>query len=350
MKLLLIIGIGLLIPSWLCRQLDHPTVDWLRTQRGFNPVEERQRLSREKPNWVLIGNSMLGTRIDEDKLSKISGLHACKVYRAGSQSAVWFLILKKLVLTSEARPKWVTVFFRETDLTWPDFRVDGLQEGAIRAMNGHEQPEWHAVLRHDATVIDRTLDYASGALKSLLPSYHLNQQAHDYVQSKPMRLTRVGNRLGINDRRAELNERFSLSHLRHDLGSDAEPSAAGDDDLTTDFYRHGPQKFDPSPAASFLPHLITVAKAHGIRLHFHRIKQRPRKAGGDRQDSPERVAYMQALGQWLGSQGCVLTDESKDASLTLDMYADGDHIKEEPTVSDKYHAAFWARVKSAIAP
>ena len=59
---------------------------------------------------------------------------------------------------------------------------------------------------------------------------------------------------------------------------------------------------------------------------------------------------MRALGEWLASQGCVFTDETKDPTLTLDMYADGDHIKVSRAVRDKYHAAFWSRVKTSIVP
>jgi hypothetical protein len=347
MKLLAVVLIGLLIPAVLCRQWDQPTADWLRTQRGFNPDLERARVSAAQPEWVLIGNSMLGTRIDEQALSELSGIKACKVYRAGSQSAVWFLIFKQVILASEAKPRVVTFFFRETDLTWPQFRTDGLQLGGILAMNGHEQPEWQQVLKPDSSLVDRTLDLTSRTLKELLPSYHLAQTAHDYVQSRPMRITLIGTSMSVDERRAELNERFSLSHLRHDLGSDAAPSAVDDDGITGDFYRNGPQTFDPSPTASFLPHMVQLAKSRGVKLHFHRIKQRPRTAG-DRQDLPERVQYMSDLRTWLEQQGCALTDETQDATLTLNMYADGDHIKEDPEVAAKYHTSFWNRVRSVV--
>ena len=95
-------------------------------------------------------------------------------------------------------------------------------------------------------------------------------------------MTRVGTDVNGSIRRIQLNERFDLKHLRHDLGGDR--AAAGGTSQSEEsagqvvdpgFYEDGPAVFDPSPDVSFLPHLVSLCKQHNIQLHFHRIKRRP---------------------------------------------------------------------------
>jgi hypothetical protein len=112
-------------------------------------------------------------------------------------------------------------------------------------------------------------------------------------------------------------------------------------------YENGPHVFDSSPDASFLPHMIALAKELGIKLHFHRVKRRP-LANHTRPDPALLTAYLADLKQYLEMKGAVMTDESQDPSLTLDLYADGDHIASDEATQRRYAENFWARVKHAV--
>jgi hypothetical protein len=54
------------------------------------------------------------------------------------------------------------------------------------------------------------------------------------------------------------------------------------------------------------------------------------------------------LKSYLEQNNAVLTDESQDPTLTLDMYADGDHIASDEAMQHRYADNFWARVKPII--
>jgi hypothetical protein len=299
---------------------------------------------------------MLFTRISAPALEEISGAKVGLLTRGGSQSALWFLFFKNVLLSSKARPRLVTVFFRESDLTWADFRVKGGNERAIADLDGPGQPEWNQVLGKREESQGNPSERLAGILRRVFPTSDLRPMAQRQIQERAFRFTRIGTRANSSVRRAELNERFSLAHLRVDLGLDATPkggeqggevaSAAGEV-IDPGFYEDGPAVFDPSPDASFLPHLIELARANQIQLHFHRVKRRP-ASNHLRPDGPRLQAYMRDLAAYVRAQGCLFTDESSDASLTLDMYVDGDHISSKAKMQERYLANFWERVQPVI--
>ena len=127
--------------------------------------------------------------------------------------------------------------------------------------------------------------------------------------------------------------------------SGPEQSPDSSDVADPGMYDTGPQTFDPAPDASFLPHMIDVARKAGFRLHFHRIKRRP-GPDGRRPDGRLIETYMAGLRTFVEGRGCAFTDETGDPSLTLDMYADGDHISRESRAA--YMENFWRRVQPVL--
>ena len=357
------IAIAAAVPAGLCRWLDVPEnlAGGERPAKEFDPVATIPSLARSRPDWILMGNSMLNSRIDNEPLADISGLKVRKVSKGGSQSALWFLFLKNVVIASKAKPAIVTIFFRDTDLTWPEFRIRGLNEELIATLRGPEQPEWQEVLVEGDSSEAGLQNWIRDGLSDLFPVTDLRPNARRSIQEKSFRATRIGTHMNSSGRRVELNQRFSLTHLRHDLGGDSvtasasQPAAAAANAggpaevIDPGIYEDGPRTFDPSPKASFLPHLVQLASQHGITLHFHRIKRRP-GTSNLRPDDVTMQAYMKDLEAWLAAHHCVYTDESQDASLTLDMYADGDHISSEQAVQERYLKNFWARVGPLLKP
>ena len=348
-QLLFVIAIPVVVTALACHHWNIPQREVRRDRDAFNPPALAQELRRDRPEWVLVGNSMLGSRVtDEKKLEEAAGVRTKVIAKGGSQSAVWFLIFKQIIVESEAKPEWVTFFFRHTDLTWANFRVTGVQAEGIAQMDGPAQPEWREVLGNGGRPVPVAV--VEAGLKELFPSNFLNFEKRRAMQTYSFDLTRKGMHAGPNKRRDELNERFGLAHLRHDLGSDTAmtdgtTAATDDDDQDEAAYVEGPRVFDPSPRASFLPHMIALARENGIRLHFHRVKRRPRGASPQ---SEWLMRYMSDLEQWLKANGCVFTDETGDPALPLSMYADGDHISGDPTVQARYRDLFVTRVRPFI--
>jgi hypothetical protein len=353
LQLAFLAAAGVAVPAAVCRLLpDDEMEDNEPTELDVDPEIRRQELARMKPDWFLIGNSMLNSRIQWPQLQAVSGHRVRKLGLGGTQSAVWWLFFKNIVIGSGHYPACVTFFFRESDLSWPEFRIGGNNGRLIRKTRYEHEPEWAQVLGWR----ENEGGPAAALAARVFPVGEQGNRSRRKMAKLAMSVTDVGN-IPHGTRRVELNELFSIENLRRDLGDDAAPTASSKPSLTDlanvaglpdpGMYDEAPTIFDPSPHASFLPHMVALAKTHGIRLHFHRVKRRP-LPDGTRPDLPAMSDYLTDLRAWLQSQGCAYSDESGDRELTEGWYRDGDHIA--TTHRERFAAKFWNLVKDQIGP
>ncbi|MFP6874101.1 MAG: hypothetical protein VCA55_11395 [Verrucomicrobiales bacterium] len=91
----------------------------LRLEKGYNYNYPKyvhglvDDLRSENPQILLIGNSMLYSRIDIDELERLSGKRVGFLAKGGSASACWYLYLKNIVAPSGVQPEQVIIFFRD---------------------------------------------------------------------------------------------------------------------------------------------------------------------------------------------------------------------------------------------
>jgi hypothetical protein len=305
----------------------------------------RRLMKRDQPAWVLLGNSMLNSRVDPDFLQQLSGKSLMKMGAAGSKSPVWFLLLKQVILGAEVKPRCVTVFFRERDLTWPENEM-ARNEGMVERLNGREEPEWPLVMAsYDAAVHS---SFAGGvkavttAFQSLLTGDKLRAWGRGKMQKLAFLLTNGWQPAPDDARRAQMNDRLSLDHQRQTTRPREEAvrrtPAEEHQERTTE-----PTEFDPAPHESFLPHMVALAAERGVQLHFHRVRYRFYKPEEDRDK-----AYIAALKSYLKQHGAVLTDESTDPAIKPEMYVDDYHINTAGHYQQPYMRAFWARVQPVV--
>jgi hypothetical protein len=350
-QLATVAGLGIGLPAAVGHLLPRPrTSDDVDTELDFDPAEERRSLVKQNPGWVLIGNSMLNSRIYCQFLQHTSGWKNAKLGIGGTQSAIWWLLFKNVLVASRVRPHWVSFFFRESDLTWPDFRITGKNAILINRLKKRHEPEWDQVMAGRDPMVSTS---AAVAERFFGVDGH-DDWARRRVQDASFELTALeGVKRGR--RRLELNELFALDQLRGDLGDDgsgADPSVTAADTgggkaPDPGMYAQAPTVFDPSPSASFLPHMIALAARHDIRLHFHRVKRRPDEAGR-RPELPVFRRYLDDLQEFLRAHDCAYSDESADPELNLSWYQDGDHIDKERR--DAFAEKFWSLVADQIGP
>lgn len=348
-QLAAVAGVGVGVPAVIGHRLPRPAnADDVDTELGFDPDAERRMLVKENPGWVLIGNSMLNSRIFSEFLQRSSGWKNRKLAIGGTQSAIWWLLFKNILIASKSRPLWVSVFFRESDLTWPDFRITGKNAILINRLKKHHEPEWARVMAGRDPVVSTS---AATAERFFGIDDH-DDWARRRIQDASFALTELeGVKRGR--RRLELNELFALDQLRGDLGDDGgggdQPPAAADTSGAKPpdpgMYAQAPTVFDPSPSASFLPHFLELAARHDIRLHFHRVKRRPDEQGR-RPELPVFQRYLEDLREYLRANHCAYSDESGDPELNLSWYKDGDHIDKRRR--EAFAAKFWALVSGQI--
>ncbi|HOC17330.1 MAG TPA: hypothetical protein PKK95_03625 [Vicinamibacterales bacterium] len=267
-------------------------------------------LRNVNPAYLVIGDSMAGTRVDHRYLAKLTGRLVVPIYEPASASAYWYLAYKNWVVASGIRPRAVIFYFRDWMLTDPMFRLNPqhLDRVALqrepeldRIVAQHAQGTFfrvHAWLR-DAYQYDRVRAW-------LLPL--LERAPVALAASRPKARRELLDRMN--------NEIFNLEGLREMAAADI-----GEADLERlDFDRNLPR--------SVLPELLKLARENSTRLAFIRVQRRPEGNRPPRQ-SPELQEYTRKLKQYLEANGAYFHDEWGDPELPLSIYRDGDHIRRD---------------------
>jgi hypothetical protein len=305
-----------------------PALEGPRVRGPFEP-EPIEQLSAMKPGSVAIGDSMAGTRIHTTRLAELTGMPSAPILQAGSGPAYWYLALKNWVIASGARPKFVLIFFRDTNLTDVMFRLDEGYRWNIDRVASEREDELNAAIAARA-----------GALRDRARSLVARTYASEPVKLwlEPALTGRLGRAL-IPSRRQyrdfvnQMNARFDFQHMREFEAADY--VSAGDSG--TDFDRFVDR--------SVLPLMLRDARQAGITLCFVRVQRRP---VGNR--PPEQSAalrqYVADLKQYVESQGAIFIDDTGDPTLTLEMYDDGDHGN--PAWSVRYTEHLYERLRPRL--
>jgi len=299
-RLWLFMALVIIVPALLNRVLPG------KGHFNSKPIEQ---LKSKQPDLVLIGDSMLDSRVDADLLGQKLGGPVALIWNGGAASAWWYLVLKNYVLAADVHPKAVCFFFRDRLLTDASFRTTGTYRRYL-----------DAVMHADEPVVRKVLDdrRAQGLERWASRLYPLNARRHIHHEKISRLVFRC---VAINPQEAKrlerrVNKTFDLAKLRGDVTESTEIIGKG-----------WASPFDPDPKKSFLPHIINLAARSHLRLCFVRTKRHPDAAGHVAQ-SDSLIQYVTELRAWLEKHGAMLIDETDNPAFTPDMYLKekDDHI------------------------
>jgi hypothetical protein len=267
-------------------------------------------LARNKPDYIILGDSMGVSRIDAPYLSRlVGGRGVQELFEAARGSVYWYLAFKNWVVGAGIRPKAVIFFFRDENLTDPLFR---LWTGTLDPVAVDQEPRLDQIL----------------ALRTNGPYYRVHRAAETLYQFDAVsewlgpRLRNAPAALvagsGARGRFVDtMNDTvFALDALRTMALADMQAA----DDAALDF-----QKVLP---ASVLPEIIRLSKESGIRVVFVRVQRRPTPTGPPPQ-SPALQRYVRDLSRYLLVNGAEFCDDWGDPDEPLSIYEDGDHINRD---------------------
>ena len=278
------------------------------------PPRERQPFNAQAvadfrevaPEYVVIGDSMAGSRIDTRRLFAITGKGVVPIFEQATGSVFWYLAFKNWVVAAGIRPRAVIFFFRDENLTDPMFR---LWPGSLDRVALDREPEVNDIV-------------AANTQGPFFRVHALLREAYQFDRARAWiepHLAAAPVPLAAGPKwRARLLERmngeiFTLASLRPMAAADM---AFGDPDKF-DFRKNLPR--------SVLPAILRTAKQAGIRPAFVRVQRRP---VNDRPpvQPPALREYMRQLRDYLEANGAYFHDEWGDPELRLSLYSDGDHI------------------------
>lgn len=305
-----------------------PALEGPRQRGKFEPTPVEQ-LAYMNPGYVVIGDSMAGTRIHTTRLAELTGRPAAPILQAGSGPVYWYLALKNWVIASGARPRVVFIFFRDTNLTDVMYRLDEGYRWNIDRVAAEREDEVNAVIAARMGAVRYQVRAAFDR------AYEADQARFWMVPALGEQLARglIPSRRQRRDFTARMNARFDFSHMRPFEAADLLNAV----DRETDF--------DWYVERSVLPLMLRDARNAGITLCFVRVQRRPVDNRPPEQSAALR-RYVERLKRYVEERGAIFHDDTGDPNLPLEMYDDGDHVKLEWTV--RYTENLYARVRHRI--
>jgi hypothetical protein len=286
-----------------------PSLELRRSRRPFDQ-SAIESLQYGAPQWVFIGDSMLGTRIDPRYLGEISGTgdrNVAFLFKAASGPSWWYLAFKNHLVASGVKPRATFIFFRDTNLTDTMFRLESLYGNELDATAHDSEPELDRIVAARRRGIWARLYSASNRLYEIdLARFWMEPLVRHWF-------TRMRYQRFIDQSRFDYSiaEYFALDRLRPTIASDM--AAAEDPD------------FDRDIESSVLPDLMRLSREHQLPICFVRVQRRPVN-NQPPHEPPELRVYVAKLKAWIEANGGMFRDDTGDPEMTLDLYEDGDHV------------------------
>ncbi|MDH3349414.1 MAG: hypothetical protein OEM02_15110 [Desulfobulbaceae bacterium] len=268
-----------------------------------------KQINQEQPDIILLGNSMLGEGVGDQQLSKLLGLKALKVWNGGSASAWWYLTLKNIFPKCKHRPRYIGIFFRDTFLTLPKYRVNGKYKIVINNF-----------ARKDDIVLDRLayLDDQSFVKYYMKYYFPLYRDRTDLRNSFDLKIEELVEKItGAEQTKPYMKSCFSQERLNKDLVNQSQLQAES-------FKNSKMEERKFTPTRSFLPHMIEESKKLGVKIFFVRVK---RLRDLDPEAEPEEVKqYINQLSSYLAEENIPFLDFTHQPGLKKEHYIRGDHL------------------------
>jgi hypothetical protein len=292
------------LPGAAVRDSYLPSVETARPREPFD--QEAANAVREvQPQFVVIGDSMAGIRIDPLQLSRLTRTRVIGLYQQGSPVAHWYLAFKNLVVNNDLKSVRGAIFFFRDDQLTTQVQV---APGSLDRVALDREPELDRLLAAER------LGAFSGAHRAARVAYQFDRTRlwlEPLINNAPARSPELLQAINTDV--------FALDKLRKFEAADLAAAAGAVLD------------FPASVDRSLLPEIIRLAGEANIRPAFIRVQRRP-TADGPPPQSAALKKYADDLKSYLIAHGTYYFDDWGDPDEPLSLYADGDHLTAEGRV------------------
>ena len=295
--------------------------------------ERMERLQNDPSEVILIGNSMVYCRLNTHYLPRLlAPLSVEMMTEGGTRSLQWFLWFKNYVSEVKPNPKVVFIFYRDYDFGRVDFRVAGTYLDTIRRSmrKGDEKYLW--IARGQSQIRGPI-----GWLADTFNDHPQNTKKRKRADDAALDVAALAGRLREPEVREYVKGAFGLDKLR----SDIKDAGASENDNMRGIACQSTADSDKN----YLSHFDQVAREHGIKLVFYRVRRRPDDSNFVHQ-SLALADYTRDFRRWVEARGHAWVDETEDEKISLPMYRDGDHLFKESY--DRYTEMFVERVRHLL--
>jgi hypothetical protein len=284
-----------------------PQFDNYVRRKYVNLIDERH------PDIVILGDSMVRPAVNETVLSQQLDRKILTIGLPGSASTLWYLIVKNNIVEAKVPPKFLVIFFRDTMMTVPGYRVTGRYFEQIDEFAGPKDGE--LIKRAYLNQMNPLEKFAEGNF----PPYGSRWNIRQGIDSR-IRYTLPEMQLGCEKPCMDNAMEVVFGELNMDLNFLSDALAAADDYL----YSRAALNFDQQIGESFLPELIQLCQEHGIQLVLVRMRILRFAAPGS--EPPALSEYNNGLSAYLAENNVVYLDYSRETRLSRDQFNDPMHM------------------------
>jgi hypothetical protein len=311
-----LILLALVVGSWIAIPAHYQIAYPREIKPQFDNYVRRKyakAIDEQQPDIVMLGDSMLRPAVNETVISKQLDKRILTIGLPGSASTLWYLIIKNNIVETKSPPKYLIVFFRETMMTVPGYRVTGRYLEQIDEFAGPKDEE----------LIKRAYLNQMNPLEKLaeawFPPYGSRWNIRQGIDSR-LRYTLPNSQLGCDKTCMDNAMEVVFGELNMDPNFLSDALAAANEYL----YSRTAMDFNQQVGESFLPELIQVCQEHGIQLVLVRMKILQFTAPGS--EPPALREYNINLGNYLAGNNVIYLDYSGETLLTREHFADPMHM------------------------
>ncbi len=271
-----------------------------------------ETLSGMNADLILLGSSMLGEAVSQEKMSQALGISTSKVWLGGSGSAWWYLVTKNVLPELPHKPKYLGIFFRDNYLTLPQHKTSGKHKSGIDSLAGKNEE----VL--DRLAYFNSMNFVELALQKNLPLLNHRERIKEKFEQILKKMTAMIAGLA-NDKKVDELIAIAFDNAKMDDGMLHRRQIA--DELAQDEYRKD-MRFRPD--RSFLTSIIRLCEEQDVTLFFVRVK-RVRDLKPHKQNAA-LLNYISRLGSYLAEQNIPLIDFTDNRQIQKKHFGRGDHL------------------------
>jgi hypothetical protein len=273
-------------------------------------------LNLQQPDIFLLGDSMLEPALDETVFAENMGKKTFMISLPGTASTIWYLMIKNNIVVADYKPKYLVVFFRDTMMTVPSYRVTGRYFEQIDEFAGPK----------DEVLIERAYLNQMNPFEKLMERYlpiygsrwGVRQSIDYYIRYF---LVRVMLGCGTDCMDNAMNTTFDNLNIDPIFLSNA--IATADDYL----YSREVLNFDRQIGSSFLPEIIRLCRENDIQLILVRMPILRFEETG--MEPPGLKHYLQNLAGYLENNKVVYLDFDDSKMYPPALFSDTVHLNNQ---------------------
>ncbi|NPV75484.1 MAG: hypothetical protein HPY59_03820 [Anaerolineae bacterium] len=275
----------------------------------------REKLETQKAEIVLMGDSVLREGIDPSQFKALTGEEPLYVAIPGSSSALWYAIIKNNIAVSTHQPRYLFLFFRDTMLTTPDYRVTGKY---FTMLDEFASPDDTLIVQY---AYINSMNWIEKLLEQYVPLYGNRTDLRNSIEYRlkytlPFRLLRCGE-VCVDQAIANVfaDEKMAFI-LKERAVSEAEDY----------LYENKNLDFNNQVSRSFLPEIIRTLQEKNVQLVLVQVKT-TRFRSGNRPFLLNK--YLADLQQYAIAHNVLYLSFSDNKRLKDAYFVDQIHLSDE---------------------